>query len=98
MTVDGWRNVATASKFRSDYEVSTRTFRTGELLSQKTRVESIEIDCQRWDFTPIPVLHWQKGPTTAAWRSSPQAQSHPNFVLKCKSGSGLGQNLNFRAN
>ena len=98
MTVDGWRNVATASVHRGDYEVSTRTFRTGELLSQRTRVESIDTDCQRWGFTPIPLLHWQAGPTTAAWCSSPQAQSHPNIVLNCKTGRGLGQNLNFRAN
>ena len=98
MTIDGWRNVAAASEHRDGYEVSTRTFRTGELLSQRTRVESIETDCQRWDFTPIPVLHWQAGPTTGGWRSSPEAQSHPKFLLKCKSGGGLGQNLNFRAN
>jgi hypothetical protein len=56
MTVDGWRNVAAASEHRGGYEVSTRIFRTGELLSPKTRVGSIKIDCQRWGVTPIPVL------------------------------------------
>lgn len=56
MTVDGWRNVVATSEFPGDYEVSTRTFRTGELLSPKTRVGSIKIDCQRLGVTPIPVL------------------------------------------
>ena len=91
-------NATAASKYRGGYEFSTKTFRTGELLSQRTRVESIKIDCHRWDFTPTPVLHWQVGPTTGGWRSSPEAQPHPKFVLKCKTGRGLGQNLNFRAN
>lgn len=98
MTVDGWRYSATASAHRGDYEVSTRTFRTGELLSQRTRVESIETDCQRRGFKPVPVSHWRPGPTTGGWRSSPQAQSHLNVVSDCKTGRGLGQNLNFRAN
>ena len=47
MTVDGWRYGAAASKHRAGYEVSTRTYRTGELLSQRKRVESIETACQR---------------------------------------------------
>ena len=33
MTVGGRRNVAAASEHRGGYEFSTRTFRTGELLS-----------------------------------------------------------------
>ncbi|MDE2929012.1 MAG: hypothetical protein OXT71_21710 [Acidobacteriota bacterium] len=47
MTVDGWRNAAAASEHQAGYEVSTRTYRTGELLSQRKRVESIETACQR---------------------------------------------------
>lgn len=98
MTAGRRLETAAASEHRGGYELPTRTFRTGELLSEKTRVESITIDCRRWDFTLIPVSHWQTGPTTGGQRSSPEAQPHPSFVLKCKSGSGLGQNLNFRAN
>ena len=80
MPVDGWRNTVAASEHRAGYEVSARTFRMGELLSQRTRVESIETDCPRRDFTPIPMLHWRTGPTTGARRSNPEAQSHPNVV------------------
>ena len=99
MTVDGWRNVAAAVKSIGAATRCRQGFSGLESFSRRKQESNrSEATAKGENFTPIPVLHWQAGPTTVGWRSIPEAQSHPKFVLECKSGRGLGQNLNFSAN